>query len=108
MWIHFLITFYLQKPAISICSKSTCNQNNTVESSSKCEFKKLLSLAMKESYLISNELLYKEIDGCCGYRITTLTNSISLFLQKKLEQCLDELELVYYTLLLILWAFPIH
>ena len=48
---------------ISICTELIYDQNDSIESLNKSEFKELLSLAIKESYFIFNEILYKKIDG---------------------------------------------
>ena len=48
---------------INICTESIYDQNDSIESLNKSEFKELLSLATKESYFIFNEILSKQIDG---------------------------------------------
>ena len=48
--------------AIDICT-NTLFQNREQEGLSKIEYKKLLSIATKESYFIFNEKLYKQVPG---------------------------------------------
>ena len=58
-----------------------------------------MSLATKESYLIFNEILYKQIDGVAmGLPLGhALTNAFLCFCEKKwLEQCPDKFKAVYY------------
>ena len=48
---------------IDICTNTLFENMEELEGLSKIEFKKLLSLARKESYFIFNGQLYKQVDG---------------------------------------------
>ena len=84
---------------ISICTELIYDQNDSIESLNKSEFKELLSLAIKELYFIFNEILYKKIDGV-GMGLSlgpTLADAFLCFYEKKwLEQCPDKFKPVYY------------
>ena len=84
---------------INICTESIFNESDTVEGLNKSEFKELLSLSTKESYIIFNELLYKQIDGAAmgSPHGPTLANEFLCFYEKKgLEQCPEKFKPVYY------------
>ena len=84
---------------INICTESIYDQNDSIEGLNKSEFKKLLSLATKESYLIFNGILYKQIHGVAmGSPVgPTLANAFLCFYEKKwLKQCPDKFKPVYY------------
>ena len=70
---------------IKICTESIYDQNDSIESLNKSEFKELLSLATKESYFIFNETLYKQIDVVAtGSPLgPTLDNAFLCFFEKK-------------------------
>ena len=69
---------------INICTELIYDQNDSIEGLNKSEFKELLSLATKESYLIFNEILYKQIDGVAmGSPLgPTLANAFLCFYEK--------------------------
>ena len=48
---------------INICTNLLYNNEDVIEGINKSEFKNLLSLAIQESYLIFNYVLYKQNDG---------------------------------------------
>ena len=60
--VDSLFTNILLEGAIYICT-NTLFENLERVGLSKIEFKKLLSLATKKSYFISNEKLYEQVDG---------------------------------------------
>ena len=61
--VDSLFTNISLEETINICTESIYDQNDSIESLNKSEFKKLLSLATKESYFIFNEILSKQIDA---------------------------------------------
>ena len=61
--VDSLFTNIPLEETIHICTESIYDQNDSVKSLNKSEFKELLSLPTKESYFIFNEFLYKKIDG---------------------------------------------
>ena len=84
---------------ISICTELIYDQNDSIEGLNKSEFKELLSLATKESYLIFNEILYKQIDGVAmGSPLgPPLANAFLCFYEKKwLQECPDKFKLICY------------
>ena len=84
---------------IKISTESVYGQNDSVEGLNKSEFKELLSLSIKESSFIFNEILYKQIDGLSmGSPLgPTLANPFLCFYEKKwLEQCPEKFKPVYY------------
>ena len=86
---------------ISICTESIYDQNDIVKGLNKSEFKELLSLAIKESYFIFNEFLYKQIDAVAmGSPLRpTLVNAFLSFYEKKWsEQSPEELKPTYYSI----------
>ena len=61
--VDSLFTNISLEETINICTESIYDQNDSIESLNKSEFKELLSLATKESYFIFNEILSKQIDA---------------------------------------------
>ena len=93
--VDSLFTSIPLEETISICTGATSDQNDSVQGLNKYEFKKLLSLATKESYFTFNELLHnhKERDGeAMGSPFgPTLANAFLCFYERKwLEQCPGE------------------
>ena len=87
------------KETINICTESIYDQNDSIEGLNKSEFKKLLSLATKESYFIFDEILNKQINvvAMVSPLEATLANAFLCFYEKKwLEQCPDKFKPVYY------------
>ena len=83
---------------INICTESIYDQNDSIESLNKSEFKELLSLATKGSYFTFNEILYNQLNGVAmGSPLgLTLANAFLCFYEKKwLEQCPDRFKPVY-------------
>ena len=64
--VDSLFTNILLEETINVWTESIYDQNDTVEGLNKSGF--------KESYFISNEFLYKQID-CVSYGLTLSTNS---------------------------------
>ena len=84
---------------VKISTESVYGQNDSIEGLNKSEFKELLSLFIKESSFIFNEILYKQIDGLSmGSPLgPTLANAFLCFYEKKwLEQCPEKFKPVYY------------
>ena len=61
--IDSLFTNIPLEETIEICTSNLFKNNNIIHGLKKIEFKDLLFLATKESYLIFNNILYKQIDG---------------------------------------------
>ena len=61
--VDSLFTKIPLEETINICTELSYDQNDNIKGLNKSEFKELLSLATKESYFISNEILCKQIDG---------------------------------------------
>ena len=83
---------------IKICTESIYDQNDSIESLNKSEFKELLPLATKGSYFTFNEILYNQLNGVAmGSPLgLTLANAFLCFHEKKwLEQCPDKFKPVY-------------
>ena len=61
-YVDSLFTNIPRKETIEICANTLFENTEKVEGLSKIEFKKLLSLATKEFYLIFNRMLYRQVD----------------------------------------------
>ena len=62
-WIYFLQTFHSKKPLTFSQNQYMMKMIVIPSRLNKSEFKELLFLATKQSHLIFNEILYKQIDG---------------------------------------------
>ena len=94
-----LFTSIPLEETISICTESIYDQNDSIEGFNKSKFKELLSLVTKESYLIFNEILYKQINGVAmGSPLGPfLANAFFCFYEKNwIKQCPDKFKPVYY------------
>ena len=86
------------KETINMCTKSIQDQQDSAEGLNQSEFKKLLSLATKESYFFVNKFLYKQIDQVAiGSPLKpTLNDAFLCFYDKiTLEYCPDKFKLAY-------------
>ena len=62
LYVDSLFTNILLEETIDICANTLFENKEKVEGLSKIEFKELLSLATKESYVIFNRKLHKQVD----------------------------------------------
>ena len=95
----FLFTNIPPEETIDICFNALFETMEKVESLSKIEFKKLLSLATKETYFLFKWKLYKQADGVAmGSPLgLTLTNAFLVDFEKNwLQNCPSDLKLYYY------------
>ena len=95
--VDLLFTNIFLEKTINICTNLLYN-NDVIEGINKFEFKNLLSLATQESYFIFNDVLYKQKDGVAmGSPLgPTMTNVLSFYEVKWLEQCPKEFKPVFY------------
>ena len=96
--VDFLFTNIPLEETIDICL-NTLFENMEKVGLSKIEFKKLLSLATKETYFLFKWKLYKQADGVAmGSPLgLTLTNAFLVDFEKNwLQNCPSDLKLYYY------------
>ena len=88
--VDSLFTNMHLEETIEICVNELFKESETVEGSSKTEFKELLSLATKDSHFIFDGTLYKQIDSVAmGSSLgPTLANAFLVYHKKNwLENC---------------------
>ena len=84
--VHSLLTNNPFEETIAICANA-----EMVESLLKIEFKKLLSLATKESYFTFNGKLYKQVDGPIGSILANV-----YFEKNWIQNCPSDFKCRYY------------
>ena len=97
--VDSLFTNIPLEETIEICTNELFKESQTVEGLSATEFKKLLSLATKDSHFIFDGTLYKQIDGVAmGSPLgPTLANAFLVYHEKNwLEHCPVEYRSLYY------------
>ena len=97
--VDFLFTNIPLEETIDICLNTLFENMEKVEGLSKIEFKKLLSLATKETYFLFKWKLYKQADGVAmGSTLgLTLANAFLVHFEKNwLQNCPSDLKLYYY------------
>ena len=97
--VDSLFTNIPLEETINICTNLLYNNEDVIEGINKSEFKNLLSLATQESYLIFNDVLYKQKDGVAmGSPLgPTMANVFLSFYEVKwLEQCPKEFKPAFY------------
>ena len=97
--VDSLFTIIPLDKAINIFTNTVHSKQDVIQGISKEEFRNLLSLATKESYLIFSEALYKQKVGVAmGSPLgPTLANAFLRFYEKKwLEKCPPEFKPVFY------------
>ena len=89
--VDLLFTNIPVEETVNICTESIYDQNDSIEGLNKSEFKELLSLATKESYLIFNDILCKQIDGVAmGSPLgSTLANVFLCFYEKQVVRTMS-------------------
>ena len=97
--VDFLFTNIPLEETIDICLNTLFENMEKVEGLSKIEFKKLLSLATKETYFLFKGKLYKQAEGVAmGSPLgLSLANAFLVHFEKKwLQNCPSDLKPYYY------------
>ena len=112
--VDFLFTNIPLEETIDICLNALFENMEKVQGLSKIQFKKLLSLATKETYFLFKGKLYKQADGVAmGSPLgLTLPNAFPVYFEKNwLQNCPPDLEPYYYRQyvdILLLFTPPKH
>ena len=97
--VDSFFTNILLEEAINICTIVLLENNKRVEGLAKIEFKELLSLATKESYVIFNVKLYKQVVRVSSGSPLgpTLNNAFFVYFEKTwLQNCTSDFKPHYY------------
>ena len=97
--VNFLFTNIPLEETIDICLNALFENMEKVEGLSKIEFKKLLSLATKETHFLFKGKLYRQAEGVAiGSPLRlTLANAFLVHFEKNcLQNCPPDLEPYYY------------